>query len=282
MARGAAEGHLREQRRLRDRARRPAIRGPGEFLGARQSGVPMLRFADLERDAALIEAARDAAEELLRERSRGAAAAHVAALAGRQGGVLQGLKRRVAGSARRPQASSRSPRWYRCACERPRPPPPIRAAGPARRVLREETAMNRLVNLFRIVAVLLAAVAAGCATGPAGRAVERAGRGAVAAGRLQDGAGAQRAAAHLPAAAARRAGYGADAVQPPVVRLPGPAAEAGVRRHAQGIRGVPRAAPAGEPAVARSVRLVAAAGRRDDRRFQALRRRPRQLVAGVR
>ncbi len=41
------------------------IRGPGEFLGARQSGVPLLRFADLERDAALIEQARDAAEELL-------------------------------------------------------------------------------------------------------------------------------------------------------------------------------------------------------------------------
>jgi ATP-dependent DNA helicase RecG len=46
-----------------------AIRGPGEILGARQSGVPMLRFADLERDAALIEPARDAADELLtRER----------------------------------------------------------------------------------------------------------------------------------------------------------------------------------------------------------------------
>ena len=42
------------------------IRGPGEFLGARQSGVPLLRFADLERDVALIEQARDAADDLLR------------------------------------------------------------------------------------------------------------------------------------------------------------------------------------------------------------------------
>jgi ATP-dependent DNA helicase RecG len=42
------------------------IRGPGEFLGARQSGEPLLRFADLEADAALIEQARDAADELLR------------------------------------------------------------------------------------------------------------------------------------------------------------------------------------------------------------------------
>src|SRR6185436_16673519 len=42
------------------------IRGPGEFLGARQSGVPLLRFADLERDVRLIESARDAADELLR------------------------------------------------------------------------------------------------------------------------------------------------------------------------------------------------------------------------
>ncbi|MBK9675206.1 MAG: ATP-dependent DNA helicase RecG [Betaproteobacteria bacterium] len=53
------------------------IRGPGEFLGARQSGVPMLRFADLERDAALIEQARDAADDLLL-REPAAAAAHVA------------------------------------------------------------------------------------------------------------------------------------------------------------------------------------------------------------
>ena len=52
------------------------IRGPGEFLGARQSGVPLLRFADLERDVALIERARDAADELLR-REPAAAQAHL-------------------------------------------------------------------------------------------------------------------------------------------------------------------------------------------------------------
>jgi ATP-dependent DNA helicase RecG len=40
------------------------LRGPGEFVGARQSGLPLLRFADLE-DAALVDAARDAAEEML-------------------------------------------------------------------------------------------------------------------------------------------------------------------------------------------------------------------------
>ncbi|MGE5088397.1 MAG: ATP-dependent DNA helicase RecG [Candidatus Levyibacteriota bacterium] len=42
------------------------IRGPGEFLGARQSGVPLLRFADLERGVELIEQARNAADELLK------------------------------------------------------------------------------------------------------------------------------------------------------------------------------------------------------------------------
>ena len=41
------------------------LRGPGEYLGARQSGAPLLRFADLERDTDLIEAARDVADTLL-------------------------------------------------------------------------------------------------------------------------------------------------------------------------------------------------------------------------
>ncbi len=41
------------------------IRGPGEFVGARQSGVPLLRYADLEMDADLLEIARDVAEEML-------------------------------------------------------------------------------------------------------------------------------------------------------------------------------------------------------------------------
>ncbi len=43
------------------------LRGPGEFLGARQSGAPLLRFADLEADADLLESARDAAALMLRE-----------------------------------------------------------------------------------------------------------------------------------------------------------------------------------------------------------------------
>ena len=41
------------------------LRGPGEFIGARQSGLPLLRYADLE-DAALVEQARAVAEDILR------------------------------------------------------------------------------------------------------------------------------------------------------------------------------------------------------------------------
>ncbi|HEV7802481.1 MAG TPA: ATP-dependent DNA helicase RecG, partial [Burkholderiales bacterium] len=43
------------------------LRGPGELLGARQSGVPMLRFADLATDLEILDAARDLAERLLRD-----------------------------------------------------------------------------------------------------------------------------------------------------------------------------------------------------------------------
>jgi ATP-dependent DNA helicase RecG len=41
------------------------LRGPGEFLGSRQSGLALLRFADLEEDQAWVAAAQDCATELL-------------------------------------------------------------------------------------------------------------------------------------------------------------------------------------------------------------------------
>ncbi|RZL90847.1 MAG: ATP-dependent DNA helicase RecG, partial [Variovorax sp.] len=41
------------------------IRGPGEFLGARQSGAPLLRFADLTQDALLLDWARELAPKML-------------------------------------------------------------------------------------------------------------------------------------------------------------------------------------------------------------------------
>jgi ATP-dependent DNA helicase RecG len=53
------------------------IRGPGEFLGARQSGAPLLRFADLVEDEALVQAAAAAATRLL-DRHPQAALDHVA------------------------------------------------------------------------------------------------------------------------------------------------------------------------------------------------------------
>ncbi|HWP19046.1 MAG TPA: ATP-dependent DNA helicase RecG [Burkholderiaceae bacterium] len=53
------------------------IRGPGEFLGARQSGSPLLRFADLQEDLPLVQQAREAARQLLARHPR-VAAAHIA------------------------------------------------------------------------------------------------------------------------------------------------------------------------------------------------------------
>lgn len=52
-------------------------RGPGEFLGTRQSGLALLRFADLEADVAIAEQAREAAV-WLRAKHPEAVAAHLA------------------------------------------------------------------------------------------------------------------------------------------------------------------------------------------------------------
>ena len=60
-----------------------ALRGPGEFVGARQSGMPLLRYADLD-DSALVEAARSAAETMLHVFPEAAQAHLLRWLAGRE------------------------------------------------------------------------------------------------------------------------------------------------------------------------------------------------------
>jgi ATP-dependent DNA helicase RecG len=66
------------------------IRGPGEFLGARQSGDALLRFADLATDTHLLEWARHWRAQMLdrypnwRRQTRGA-------LVGWKIGLSQGL-----------------------------------------------------------------------------------------------------------------------------------------------------------------------------------------------
>jgi len=54
-------------------ARDLRLRGPGEFLGARQWGLPMLRFADLERDVGWLDIVRRTADEMLEYDPRRAA-----------------------------------------------------------------------------------------------------------------------------------------------------------------------------------------------------------------
>ena len=73
---------------LKSRAQDLRLRGPGEFLGARQSGVPMLRFADLEQDGDLLDAARTVAEELLRDHPE-AAKRHLQRWLGRKSEYLR-------------------------------------------------------------------------------------------------------------------------------------------------------------------------------------------------
>ena len=43
------------------------LRGPGELLGARQSGAPMLRFADIVQDEKLLDLAKAVADEMLND-----------------------------------------------------------------------------------------------------------------------------------------------------------------------------------------------------------------------
>ena len=43
------------------------LRGPGEFLGLRQSGLPSLRIAELERDQELLELAKKDADLLIKK-----------------------------------------------------------------------------------------------------------------------------------------------------------------------------------------------------------------------
>jgi len=60
------------------------IRGPGEFVGARQSGLPLLRYASLEDDFDLIEPARELAEQMLRDSPQAAERLMVRWLGGRE------------------------------------------------------------------------------------------------------------------------------------------------------------------------------------------------------
>lgn len=43
------------------------LRGPGELLGARQSGMTLLKFADLATDSAIVRMAREVATDLRKD-----------------------------------------------------------------------------------------------------------------------------------------------------------------------------------------------------------------------
>ena len=64
------------------------IRGPGEFLGARQSGAAMLRFADLATDSHLLDWARRAAAQMLAQHPQ-AAERHIARWLGNKAEYLK-------------------------------------------------------------------------------------------------------------------------------------------------------------------------------------------------
>jgi len=43
------------------------LRGPGDFLGTKQSGLPSFRFADIVEDQHIVEETRDLARKILHE-----------------------------------------------------------------------------------------------------------------------------------------------------------------------------------------------------------------------
>ena len=43
------------------------LRGPGDLMGTQQSGIPDLHIADLGKDGPILQVAREAAQETLRE-----------------------------------------------------------------------------------------------------------------------------------------------------------------------------------------------------------------------
>ena len=43
------------------------LRGPGEFLGLKQSGLPALKIADINKDKTLLDYAKDDAEDLIKK-----------------------------------------------------------------------------------------------------------------------------------------------------------------------------------------------------------------------
>lgn len=64
------------------------LRGPGEFVGSRQSGVPLLRYADLELDSELIDLAQQLADGMLIDTPT-SAEAHLARWLGRREELLK-------------------------------------------------------------------------------------------------------------------------------------------------------------------------------------------------
>jgi len=64
------------------------IRGPGEFMGSRQSGAALLRFADLVEDQAMVARARAAAEQMLSQYPQ-AAQRHIARWLGNKSEYLK-------------------------------------------------------------------------------------------------------------------------------------------------------------------------------------------------